>query len=154
MKITHKSAFQINHCQCSLCIFSKDSIPRKYNTILGLYFMSLWYTNFFFFFFFFAFQGHTHSILEVPRPRVRLDLQVLAYTTAIAIQGPSHVWDLHRSSWQHQISDPLSEVRDQTRILMDPSQICFCCTTMGTPFLKQNYLMSLMFPEKDYFIIT
>ena len=45
----------------------------------------------------------------------------------------SHVWDLHHSSWQCQILNPLSEARDWTHNLMVPSQVCFCCTTMGTP---------------------
>jgi len=40
---------------------------------------------------------------------------------------------LHHSSRQHQILNPLSEVRDQSCILMDASQICFLCTTTGTP---------------------
>ena len=40
--------------------------------------------------------------------------------------------DLHHSSWQHQIPDPLSEVGVQTQILMDNSQIHFCCATTGT----------------------
>ena len=31
------------------------------------------------------------------------------------------VASLHHSSWQRQIPNPLSEARDQTRILMDPS---------------------------------
>ena len=37
------------------------------------------------------------------------------------------------SSWKSQIPDPLSEARYGTRILMDTSQIHFCCPTMGTP---------------------
>ena len=32
---------------------------------------------------------------------------------------PSHVCDLHHSSWQRRILSPLSEARDRTRILMD-----------------------------------
>ena len=44
--------------------------------------------------------------------------------------------DLHHSSWQCQIPDPLSEARDQTRILVDSSRICFCCATRGTPGLS------------------
>ena len=39
------------------------------------------------------------------------------------------------SSWQHQILNPVSEVRDRTRNLMVPSPICFHCTTTGTPGL-------------------
>ena len=40
---------------------------------------------------------------------------------------------LHHSSWQHQILDPLSKARDGTHILLDTSQIRFCCATMVTP---------------------
>ena len=35
-----------------------------------------------------------------------------AYTTATAMQDPSHVCDLYHSSWQHQTLNPLSEARD------------------------------------------
>ena len=41
---------------------------------------------------------------------------------------PSHVRDLHHSSRQHGILNPLSEARDQTCNLMVPSRICFHCT--------------------------
>ena len=36
-------------------------------------------------------------------------------------------------SWQSWILNPLSKARDRTRNIMDPSQICFRCTTTGTP---------------------
>ena len=39
---------------------------------------------------------------------VKSELQLLAYTTAMATPDPSHVCDLHR------ILNPLSEARDQT----------------------------------------
>ena len=60
--------------------------------------------------------------MEVPRLEVKWKLlQLLAYTTgtAIAIQDPSCIYDLHHSSWQRQILNPLSEVRDGTCVLMD-----------------------------------
>ena len=41
--------------------------------------------------------------------------------------------DLHHSSQQHQILNPLSEARNQTCILMDTSQVCYCWATTGTP---------------------
>ena len=41
------------------------------------------------------------------------------------MQDPSRVCDLHHSSWQCQILNPLSEVRDRTRNLMFPSRICY-----------------------------
>ena len=43
-----------------------------------------------------------------------------------------HLW-LHHSS--RQILNPLSETRDQTRILMDTSQIHFCWAATGTLLL-------------------
>ena len=46
---------------------------------------------------------------------------------------PSHVCNLHHSSQQRQILNPLSKARDQTCNLMVPSQIHFRCTTTGTP---------------------
>ena len=67
---------------------------------------------------------------EVHRLGVESELQLL--TTAIAMQDLSHVYDLHHSSWQCWIPDPLSEARDQTHVLMDTSRIHFGCATTGT----------------------
>ena len=50
--------------------------------------------------------------MEDPRLGVESELQMLAYATATATQFLSHVCDLHHSSWQRQIPDPLSEARD------------------------------------------
>jgi len=52
------------------------------------------------------------------------------------LPGLSHVCDLHHSSWQRRILNPLSEARDRTRNLMVPSQIHFHCSTTGTPVFK------------------
>ena len=43
----------------------------------------------------------------------------------------SHVFDLHHSSQQHCILNPLNEARDWTRLLMVPSWIHFHCATLG-----------------------
>ena len=48
---------------------------------------------------------------------------VVVNTTATATPDPSHVYDLHHSSWQGQIPNPLSEARDRTHNLMDTSQV-------------------------------
>ena len=61
--------------------------------------------------------------MEVPGLGVESELQLPAYTTVIATPGLSCDYALHHSSWQHQFLNPLSEVRDQTRILMDTSGI-------------------------------
>ena len=45
----------------------------------------------------------------------------------------SCVWDLHHSSGQHQILNPLSEVRDRTCVVMVSSRIRFHCAMTGTP---------------------
>ena len=79
--------------------------------------------------------------MEIPRLGVESELQPLAYTTATAIPDPSLVCNLHHSSRQHWILNPLSGARDRTCILMVPSQVCFRCTTVGTPvvfFLKRH----------------
>ena len=55
--------------------------------------------------------------------------------TATAMPDLSLIRDLHHSSQQRRILDPLSEARDRTRNPMVPSQICFCCTMMGTPIV-------------------
>ena len=72
--------------------------------------------------------------MEVPRLGVQLELQLLVYTTATAMQVPSRICDLHHSSGQHWILNPLGEARDQTHVLMDPSGACGSPhgSTMGT----------------------
>ena len=52
------------------------------------------------------------------------------------MQDPNCVCDLHHSSQQRQILNPLSEARDRTDNLMVPSWIHFCCATTGTSHLK------------------
>ena len=71
--------------------------------------------------------------MEVPRLGVLLELQLLTYPTATAMQNPSHACDLHHSSQQCWILNPLSQVRDRTHNLMVPSQIRFHYATTGTP---------------------
>ena len=61
--------------------------------------------------------------MEVSRLGVKLELQLRAYSTATATPDPSRICDLYLSSWQRQILNPLSEVRDPTRVLMDASQV-------------------------------
>ena len=49
----------------------------------------------------------------------------VAYTIVAATRDPSRTCNLHHSSRQCQIPNPLSKARDQTYVLMDTSQIHF-----------------------------
>ena len=51
----------------------------------------------------------------------RMELQLLAYTTATEMLDRSHVFDLGHSLWQSQILHPLIEARDGTCVLVDTS---------------------------------
>ena len=95
-----------------------------------------------FFFWSFVFLGPHLRYMVVPRLGVELELQLLACTTTTATLDPSQVCDLHHSSRQCQIFNPLREARDWTHNLMVPSWICFCCATMGTPTQTSCYLSS------------
>ena len=65
------------------------------------------------FFSFLVFLGLHLWHMEVPRLRVESELQLLAYTTATAIQDLSHICNttVHRNAW---ILNSLSEARDWT----------------------------------------
>ena len=73
--------------------------------------------------------------MEVSRLGVKSELQLLACATGIAMSDPSHICNLHHNSRQRRILNPLSEARDQTRILMDTSQAHYLWAAVGTPDL-------------------
>ena len=58
--------------------------------------------------FFFFPQQH----MKVPGLWVELELQLLAYATATAMWDPGRVCNLHHSSRQHQILNPMIEATD------------------------------------------
>ena len=84
---------------------------------------------------FLSFLGPHPRQMEIPRLRVYLELWLLAYATATAKWDPSRICNLHHRSWQCLILNPLRKARDQTRNLIIPSWICFCCAMTGTPIL-------------------
>ena len=59
-----------------------------------------------------GFLGPHPRHMEILRLGVETDLQLPAYATATATQDPSHVFNLHHSSRQRQILNPLSEASD------------------------------------------
>ena len=90
-------------------------------TILNVF--KIIFLLFCFLFCFVCFLGPHPSHMEVPRIGVESELQLLAYTTAPATWDLHCVCDLHPSSRQCWIPDPLSKARDWTCIFMDTSRI-------------------------------
>ena len=56
-----------------------------------------------------------------------------ACATTTAMPDPSHICDLHHSSWQRWILNPPSEAKDHICFIVDTSQICFYWAMTGTP---------------------
>ena len=77
------------------------------------------------FFFFFCFLGPHPWHVEVPRLGVSSELQLPAYTTATATPDLSRICDLHHSSQQRLVLNPLSEAKHRTCVLMNASQVHF-----------------------------
>ena len=71
---------------------------------------------------FFFFLGPHLRHVEAPRPGVKSELQPPAYTTATGTQDPSHICDLHHSSRQGWILNPLNKARVRTCNLMVPGR--------------------------------
>ena len=72
------------------------------------------------------FWGGLHmQHMEVPRLGVELEIQLPAYTIATAMPDLSCICNLHHSSGQRWILNPLSEARARTLNIMVPGQICF-----------------------------
>jgi len=80
--------------------------------------------------FFFTLELHLRH-MEVPRLGLQSEPKLLA--TATAMLDLSLVCDVHHSSQQCWILNPLSWARDRTRVLMDPSQVCYYWAIAGTP---------------------
>ena len=104
---------------------------------------------------FFFFLGPRLQHMEVPRLGVKSE-QLPAYTTATATWDPSHVCDLQCNSGQPRLGNPLSEVRNQIRSLMDTSWARYRRASMGIP-LKASHNYNFMinwnpsFPQGPYF---
>ena len=97
----------------------------------------------------FCFLGLYLRHIEVPRLGVESELQLAAYDTATATWDQCWVFDLHHSSQQYWILNPLSEAKDRISVLIETSQIHFHWATMGTPItvLKNNSIDAIaMFP--------
>ena len=106
-----------------------DIYPWPFFLLKNIY----WKTPFFFLFLFFFLVSATHAAYGNSRLGVESDLQLPAYTTATATPDPSSIFDLHHSSQQHRILNPLSKARDWTRVLMDTGWVHYHWAPTGTP---------------------
>ena len=70
--------------------------------------------------------------MEVSRLGGRIRAAAATYTTATVTPDQSCICDLHHSSRQRQILNPLSETEDQIHILLDTSPVHYCYAIMGT----------------------
>ena len=96
----------------------------RYFTIISSPKFQFCFLGFLFFVFcFFGFLGPRPGHMEVLRIGVKLELQLLTYAIATATPDLSRICNLHHSSEQRQILNPLSEAKD--RIFIDASQIHF-----------------------------
>ena len=86
----------------------------------------------FIYFWSFVFLGLHPLYMEVLRLGVESEQLLPAYVTGTATQVLSHVYDLHHSSRQRWILNPLSKAQDQTRNLTVPSRTRFCCAMTET----------------------
>jgi len=91
------------------------SVLQAHASLLSSHFFSeihLFQTQWGVFFCLFLFLGPHLWHMEVPRLGVKSELLLPAYTTATTMWDLSHICDLHHSSWQYWLLNPLSEARD------------------------------------------
>ena len=126
-------SWKTSHLSFLFIIFFCPKVSLLHYLVYSLYVFLLRFSIslfFFFFFLYFVFLGLHPRHMEVPRLGVESGL---AYTTATATPDLSHICDLHCSSWQPRILNPLSNVRNPTCILMVTSRVCYCWALTGTP---------------------
>ena len=77
-----------------------------------------------FYFFFFVFFRAAPMAYGGSQAKDLIRALAAAYTTGTATQDPSHICDLHHSSRQCRILNPLSKARARTGVLIDTSRVC------------------------------
>ena len=93
-----------NNLKKNGCVYMYNWISRNYHNIVHQLLFPLPP----------VFLGLHLQHLGPPGVGVKLELQLLAYTRATATVDPSHICDVHYSSQQQWILNPLSEARGRT----------------------------------------
>ena len=117
LKIDNQMLVVLICCQCEKRTGSSQQ--RRLSVVIHL---SLKSSSVFCLFVFVFLVPHLWHV-DVPSLGVKLELQLSVYTTATAMWDLSCFYDLHNNSQQQWILNPLSGARDQTRVLMDISQV-------------------------------
>ena len=100
---------------------SKSQIYMLHVTVLATQKVFLCFLNFFVLFWVGGGQGAAPAVYGSSWPRGGIQATAADYATVMATLDPSHICKLCHGLWQHQNFNPLSEARDQTRILVDTS---------------------------------
>ena len=111
-----------SYCRIVYRAFLAVQNPSSLKNYLFL-FIKIGYNFYFPFFFFFLLFWGTRATHGSSQARGQIGAVAPAHATATAMPDPSRVCNLQHRSQQHRILNPLSEARDQTLILMDPSQV-------------------------------
>ena len=117
-----------NNLKKNGCVYMYNWISRNYHNIVHQLLFPLPP----------VFLGLHLQHVGAPGVGVKLELQLLAYTRATATVDPSHICDVHYSSQQQWILNPLSEARGRTCNLMDTSWVCNLLSHDGN-FQYLNY---------------
>ena len=128
---------------------SSCTCPYVYQVTTGIFsvcfFIFFIFFNFFYFFLFFLLFRTTPAAYGGSQARCLTGATASGLCYSHSMQDPSHVCNLHYSSRQRWILNPLSEARNRTCDLIVPSRIRFCCAMTGTPaFLKKQKTLNVM----------
>ena len=93
-------------------------VKKTRELMLKLGIFQCWQSVFCFVLSFCFFLGPHPWHMEVPRIGVELELQLPVYATATAMRDSSCIWDLHHSSQQHQMPNPLSEIKPTSSYIL------------------------------------
>ena len=121
-------------------VFLSDSLYTEKWLLRNLrsfssFFLPSSFSFFLSFFFFYPFCGCTQGIGKFPGQGLNQSYRCWPIPRPQQQLEPICVCNLHHSSQKCPIPDPWSKARDQMCILMDSSQICFCCAMKRTPTL-------------------
>ena len=99
-----------------------------------------------FFPFFFVFLGLHWGHMEVSRLGVRLELQLPATATVTTMLDSSYVCDLHHSSLQHQILNPLRKpgIKPSSSWMIDSFLLCHVGNSPLCPFFLIRHVSDII----------